>query len=56
MNLPPILEKYSKIQICDSASLFKGALLSTIQKMHEDIDIKNMEIGIIKDGYIFDIQ
>ena len=26
------------------------------QKLHEDIDINDMEIGIIKDGQIIDIQ
>jgi len=56
MNLPMILDKYAKIAICDPASMFKGALLNTIQKMHEDIDINDMEIGIIKNGCIYDIQ
>lgn len=56
MNLPLILDKYSKIAICDPASMVKGALLNTIQKMHEDIDINHMEIGIIKDGHVYNIQ
>ena len=56
MNLPLILDKYAKIVICDPASMVKGALLNMIQKLHEDIDINDMEIGIIKDGQIIDIQ
>ena len=56
MNLPSILEKYSKIMICDPASMAVGALLNTIQKMYKDIDINDMEIGIIKDGHVFNIQ
>ena len=56
MNLPLILDKYAKIVICDPASMGKGALLNMIQKLHEDIDINDMEIGIIKDGQIIDIQ
>lgn len=54
MNLPSILDKYSKIAICDPASMVKGAILNTIQKMHEDIN--DMEIGIIKDGHVLNIQ
>lgn len=56
MNLPLILDRYAKITICDPASMFKGALLNMIHKMYEDVDINDMEIGIIKDGHIFDIQ
>lgn len=56
MNLPSILEKYSKIMICDPASMAVGALLNTIQKMYKDIDINDMEIGIINDGHVFNIQ
>lgn len=55
MKLPSILDKYSKMAICDPSSMVKGALLNIIQKMHEDIDINHMEIGIIKDGHFYDI-
>lgn len=56
MNLPSILDKYSKIMICDPASMAMGDLLNTIHKMYKDIDINDMEIGIIKDGHVFNIQ
>ena len=56
MKLPSILDKYAKITICDPASMFKGALLNTLHKLHENIDINGMEIGIFKDGHFFDIQ
>ncbi len=56
MNLPLILDKYARIAICDPASMVKGALLNMIQKLHEDIDINDMEIGIIKGGQMIDIQ
>ena len=56
MNLPLILDKYAKIVIFDPAPMVKGASLTMIQNLHEDIDINDMEIGIIKDGQIIDIQ
>jgi hypothetical protein len=56
MNLPLILDKYAKIAIFDTASMVKGTLLNVVQKLHEDTDINDMEIAIIKDGHIFDIQ
>ncbi len=56
MNLPLILDRYAKFPICDQVPMYKGALLNMIQKMYEDIDINDMEIGIVKDGKFFDVQ
>ncbi len=55
MNLPLILDEYAKMAICDPASMFKGALLNMVQKIHKDVDINDMEMSLVKDGQVFDI-